>query len=94
MATFPTNYRLVMLKTIAMFIGRPLLLAGMTWALFLPQVSKYYFSLIYIIAVPTYWTLEVQYKRFLQKRDAISRGAICAPEINGKWLGNIDLIPK
>lgn len=94
MPSFPTNYRLVMLQMTANFLGRPFVLAGLIWTLLLKQFPKYYFAALYVFAIPVYWTVQVQYQRFMQKRDAASRGAIMAPEINGKWPGNIDLMAK
>lgn len=94
MSTFPTNYRLEVLKIITNFLGRPFVLAALTWVLVLEKFPKYCFAILYLLAIPLYWTVHVQFDRLKQRREAASRGAILAPEINGKWLGNIDLIPK
>jgi hypothetical protein len=39
-------------------------------------------------------TCRIQYDRFYQRRDATQRGAVLAPEIKGRWPGNLDILVK
>lgn len=91
---FPTNYRVATLWMTVNFLGRPLLGTLFLARFLLPQHPYVHYVLLYFLTSPLYWIIYVQYKEFVKRRDAAARGAILAPEIKGKWFGNVDLIVK
>lgn len=92
MSLFPTNYRLAMLSMIANFFGRPLVFALLIATFLLPGYGLFSRILVYILCIPGYWSAQNQYNLWVKKREAAARGAVLAPEIKGKWIGNIDLM--
>lgn len=88
---YSSNYRLFFLLCVTKFLVPPLILAAVIclvggistvgWRLFL------WFS-----CVPLYWTAEVQYDRRMARRIAHQSGAVLAPEVKGRWPGNIDIM--
>lgn len=84
------NYRVAFLVMVLRFVVPPLVLA----ALISRYVLRWHPILIYTSAIPVYWTIRVRYDTFQKKRAAARRGAVLAPEVKGKWIGNIDLIFK
>lgn len=84
------NYRVAFLVMVLRFVVPPLALAAI--------VSNYVLrrspTLIYTVAIPVYWTARVQYTIFRKKQAAARLGVALAPEVQGKWIGNIDLIFK
>lgn len=84
------NYRLAFLFMALNFLVPPLVLAAFISTL-VTQIPSYR-ALIYIFAVPAYWTVKVQHDNYVKRRDAALMGAVLAPEVKGKWPGNLDLI--
>lgn len=85
------NYRLLFLLMMLKAVVPPLAVAAVICRI-TPWGHPFYSVITYVLAIPMYWTLRIQYSLYAKQRDAARRGAILAPEVNGKWIGNIDLI--
>jgi hypothetical protein len=87
------NYRIELLLGVSqIFIPSLLLGRGFVWAfpysIGLLQIPLYLAASIAIII------FRIQYDRFYQRRDSAQRGAVLAPEIKGRWPGNLDILLK
>jgi hypothetical protein len=40
----------------------------------------------YVLAIPLYWTIRMQYALYFKQRDAARKGAILMPEVNGRRM--------
>ena len=85
-----SNYRLVFLVMVLKFVVPPLAMAAVICRI--GSWTPFPSTLVYVLAIPTYWTIRIQYDSYTKERDATRRGAVLAPEVNGRWIGNIDLI--
>jgi hypothetical protein len=85
------NYRLVFLMMVLKSVVAPLAMAAVICRI-VSWTHLFYSVITYVVAVPTYWTIRIQYDLYAKRRDAARRGAILMPEVNGRWLGNIDLM--
>jgi hypothetical protein len=94
---YPKDYRVAFLQEVLNVVGRPLFLAALISKL-IALVSigfpTYAYTLLYILAIPVYWTIHNQINVLTKRRKAASMGAVLPPEVNGKWLGNFDLMLK
>jgi hypothetical protein len=88
---YHSNYRLVILVMVLKTLTPPLAMAA-----FICKIASWtrlsYSVLTYLLAIPPYCTIRVQYDVYAKQRDAARKGAILVPEIKGKWIGNIDIV--
>jgi hypothetical protein len=84
------NYRVAFLVMVLRFVVPPLALAALVSSYVLRGCTM----LVYTTAIPVYWTVRLQYDIFQKRRAAARLGIVLAPEVKGKWIGNIDLIFK
>jgi len=90
-AMYSSNYRLFFLLSITKFLTPPLLLAVaicLTYGISNTRLRL----LVWFFCIPFYWTVSVQYSRRLARRAARQSGAVLAPEVKGRWPGNIDIM--
>lgn len=79
-------------------------LISLTRAFLLPSVS-FYVTLRFLPPLPLslrvvlfcatallVWTAQIQYRVYWNKREAEQLGARLAPEVRGRWPGNIDVL--
>jgi len=85
------NYRLVFLMMALESVVPPLVVAAAICRV-APWTNLFYSVITYVLAIPLYWVIRMQYAVYFKHRDAARRGAVLMPEVNGKWIGNIDLI--
>lgn len=83
------NYRIVFFLDLASFLAPPLLIATLIQRLLLPNVGSF---LLLAITIPFYWTAKIQYGQWYIRREAARLGAVLAPEVKGRWPGNIDVL--
>lgn len=87
----PSNYRLYFLLTTLKFLAPPLVLAAAFCAAYtIPNRSLR--LLIHVFSVPLYWGVNVQLRRYHDRQAAHNLGAVLAPEVCGRWPGNIDIM--
>ncbi|KAF8671824.1 cytochrome p450 [Rhizoctonia solani] len=91
------HHRLVWLTSLARFIGYPAF--ALTTALRLARParipeSKLLLSVLYVLAVPTFWGFRNVVRDRLREREAKRLGARVVPRVKGKWPGNIDIMLK
>ncbi|QRW23885.1 cytochrome P450 family protein [Rhizoctonia solani] len=91
------RHRLVWLTSLARFIGYPAF--ALTAALRLARParipeSKLLLSVLYVLAVPTFWGFRNVVRDRLREREAKRLGARVVPRVKGKWPGNIDIMLK
>ncbi|KAF8747683.1 cytochrome P450, partial [Rhizoctonia solani] len=91
------HHRLVWLTSLARFIGYPAF--ALTAALRLARParipeSKLLLSVLYVLAVPTFWGFRNVVRDRLREREAKRLGARVVPRVKGKWPGNIDIMLK
>ncbi|KAF8308485.1 cytochrome P450 monooxygenase CYP63 [Clavulina sp. PMI_390] len=88
-----TSPRLYIVNLFLNFLIPPFVLAGLiSQRLAHHHVSWIYHTLTYILAVPVYWTVKVQYDEFVVKREAKKLGLELVPQVKGKWPGNLDVL--
>jgi hypothetical protein len=85
------NYRLVFLVMVLKTVVPPLAMAAVICRI-ASWTYSFYSVLTYVLAIPTYLTIRIQYDSYIKQHDAARRGAILVPEVKGKWIGNVDLI--
>ncbi|KAF8749700.1 cytochrome p450 [Rhizoctonia solani] len=56
--------------------------------------SKLLLSVLYVLAVPTFWGFRNVVRDRLREREAKRLGARVVPRVKGKWPGNIDIMLK
>ncbi|KAF8314508.1 cytochrome P450 monooxygenase CYP63 [Clavulina sp. PMI_390] len=87
------NYRAYVAVLFLNLLVPPLLLATLASRLLLSQDSAWIIrALWYLLATPIYWTVRIQYGDWANRRRAKKLGAVMAPEIHGKWPGNLDTL--
>jgi hypothetical protein len=88
---YSSNYRLFFLLSVAKFLTPPLVLSvAICLAYGISRVGLR--LLVWFFCVPLYWTVKVQYTRRLARRAAHQSDAVLAPEVKGRWPGNIDIM--
>ncbi|KAF8314507.1 cytochrome P450 [Clavulina sp. PMI_390] len=87
------NYRVYVAVVFLNLLVPPFLLAALVSRLLLPLDSvKIFRVLLYLLATPTYWTVRIKYGDWANRREAKKLGAVMAPEVHGKWPGNLDTL--
>ena len=86
-----SHYRLVFLMMVLKSVALPLAIAAVICRI-ASWTHLFYSFFTYVLAIPMYWTILIQYDLYATQRDATRRGAILIPEVNGRWRGNIDLL--
>ncbi|KAF8314509.1 cytochrome P450 [Clavulina sp. PMI_390] len=89
------NYRVYIAVVFLNLLVPPLGLAALVSRFLLPQhLTSMYRTLLYLLATPLYWTVKIQYGDWVNRGEAKRRGAVLAPEVRGKWFGNLDILVK
>jgi hypothetical protein len=83
------DYRLEFVADICKILIPSLLLGRGLGALLSPIALSQ--TLLYLAALVVVITSRIQLVRVYQRRDAARRGAVFAPEIKGRWPGNLDI---
>ncbi|KAF9506189.1 hypothetical protein BS47DRAFT_1305586 [Hydnum rufescens UP504] len=83
------DYRLEFVADICRILIPSLLLGRGLVALLSPIALPQ--TLLYLAALVAVITSRIQLVRLYQRRDAARRGAVFAPEVKGRWPGNLDL---
>lgn len=86
------HYRLIFFLLVWRTVLPPLLVAAVICRI-AAWTYRPHIVLTYLLTYPAYWTIKIQYDLYERRRDAARKGAILVPEVNGRWIGNIDLIP-
>ena len=86
------NYRVYFLVQLLNVFVPPLALAAVLSILVISDRDRIVHALIYALATPLYWTVAIRYDNNVRKREAARLGAVLAPEVKGKWPGNIDVL--
>ena len=88
----PSNYLLNFLLTISRALI-PSFLLGKALSIALPQLNgTLQFATLYLLAWLAVTITRIQYIRYSQHREAARLGAVLAPELKGRWPGNLDLL--
>lgn len=97
------NHRQAWLTQLARFVGFPALALTLTLRLIRPTLnpssragyllgSNLVISALYVLAVPTFWSIRNVVKHALQVGEAKRMGAKMVPRVKGRWPGNIDIM--
>ncbi|KAF8598665.1 cytochrome P450 monooxygenase CYP63 [Ceratobasidium sp. AG-I] len=97
------NHRRVWLLAVARFIGFPAFTLNVLLHIarlnlesshILVSIlnSKIAQAGLYVLAVPTFWSIRNVFRTMLRKREADRMGARMIPCVKGKWPGNIDIL--
>lgn len=86
------NYRVFFLVLTLNVLIPPLIFVALISTFIINDLDRVYRSIVYALAFPVYWTIRVQHDNYARKREAARLGAVLAPEVQGKWPGNIDLV--
>lgn len=89
--SYYANYRLIFLLMVLRAVVPPLTIAAIICNI-TSWTHRSYAVLTYLLAFPAYWAIRIQYGLYYKRRDAARKGAILVPEVNGSWIGNIDLM--
>jgi hypothetical protein len=98
------NHRQAWFTNLARLIGLPMLTLNLTLRLFRPTLdsskagrvlsSKLALAVLYVLAVPTFWSVRNVVMRLRRAREAKRLGGFAIPHVRGRLPGNIDILMR
>ena len=86
------NYRVAFIINVLRFFGPPFVLAFALSHFTLHPLRQLHAALLYAALIPAYWTVKINYDTQVKKADAKRHGAVLAPQVRGRWPGNLDIV--